>query len=245
MAISQPQPTSAPLTSAILSRPIHSQQQSPLYSKLPQEVRDIIFSYALLPYTPASPPPPKPVNRLYPVAEKPIKHNPYNPIKTPYPVNSTYSRPGQRAKVHHPTALLLVSRRTYLETSHLPVSQAAHNFYAPAQSGPSDVLDVEQYFSRMTAEQRSLVRQVRVFANVSWLLDGGLESFATNEAVQNIELLNLVIRWCDWRGWQSNERLSLRGTHSTVDEDEEQQADEEDEEEQDAEMEEQIGRAHV
>lgn len=81
----------------------------------------------------------------------------------------------------------------------------------------------------MTAEQRTLVRQVRVFANVSWLLDGGLETLAQNEAVQNIELLNLVIRWCDWRGWQSNERLSLRGTHSSAeDEDEQDEEDDED-----------------
>ena len=237
MAISyfQPQLQSTSLAQQIVSRPINSQHQSPLYNKLPQEVRDIIFSYALLPYTPASPPPPKPVNRLYPVAEKPVKHNPWNPVKVPYPSNSTYSRPGQRAKVHHPTALLLVSRRTYLETSHLPVSQAAHNFYAPAQSGPSDVLDVDAYFNRMTAEQRALVRQVRVFANVSWLLDGGLESMASHEALVNIELLNLVIRWCDWRGWQSNERLSLRGTHPVVEE-EEGEEEEEDEEDEDAQM---------
>lgn len=136
--------------------------------------------------------------------------------------------------MHHPTALLLVSRRTYLETAHLPVSQAAHNFYAPAKSGPSDVLDVDAYFGRMTAEQRGLVRQVRVFANVSWLLDGGLESMAAHEALTNVELLNVVIRWCDWREWQSNAPLSLRGTWPSIpdgDADQENDAEEEDDEE--------------
>ena len=58
---------------------------------------------------------------------------------------------------------------------------------------------------------------------------------AAHEALANIELLNLVIRWCDWRGWQSNERLSLRGTHPTVDEDEDQEDEEEDDDE-DAQM---------
>lgn len=235
MAVSTQQPTTTTLSQKLLSRPINLQQQSPLYNKIPQEIRDLIFSYALLPYTPASPPPPPKVNPLYPTPERRIKHNPWNPVKVPYPSDSTYSRPGQRAKVHHPTALLLVSRRTYLETAHLPVSQAAHNFYAPAQSGPSDVLDVEQYFNRMTAEQRSLVRQVRVFANVSWLLDGGLETIAQHEAMAGVELLNVVIRWCDWRGWEQNDPLSLRGTHSTVEEVEEEA---EEDEGEDVEMEE-------
>lgn len=90
----------------------------------------------------------------------------------------------------------------------------------------------------MTAEQRSLVRQVRVFANVSWLLDGGLETMAAHEALRNIELLNLVIRWCDWLGWQSNERLSLRGTHPVVEDDEQEEEDGDEEEDEDAEMEE-------
>ena len=49
---------------------------------------------------------------------------------------------------------------------------------------------------------------------------------------RSIELLNVVVRWCDWRDWQSNAALSLRGTHPVVEEEEDE------EEEEDAEMEE-------
>lgn len=129
--------------------------------------------------------------------------------------------------MHHPVNLLLVCKRTYLETAHLPVQLAAHNFYAPAKSGPSDVLDYTQYFARMSAQQQSLVRQVRVFANVSWLLDGGLEDMIAHPAMSNIALLNLVIRWCDWRGWQHNQTLSLLGTQPEAEVEEEEEQEEE------------------
>lgn len=105
------------------------------------------------------------------------------------------------------------------------------------------MLDVDAYFARMTAEQRSLVRQVRVFANVSWLLDGGLEEMCegrvANESMRGVELLNIVVRWCDWRDWQSNAALSLRGTWPTVDsEDNDSEEDAEEEDEENAQMQE-------
>jgi len=200
-----------PLSTQLLSRPIDLQQQSPLYSLLPQEIRDQIFAYACTPYTPAAPPPPPRVSSLYPStsAPKPPRPNPWNPSRTPYDTNTTYSRPGQRAKVHHPTALLRACRRAYLETAHLPVALAAHNFHAPAASGPADVLDPAAYFRRMTPQQRPLVRQVRVFAGVPWILDGGLDALCAHDAMRRVELLNVVVRWCDWPGWQKNEPLSL------------------------------------
>lgn len=123
--------------------------------------------------------------------------------------------------------LLLVCKRTYLETAHLPVQLAAHNFYAPAKSGPSDVLDYAAYFARMSAQQQSLVKEVRVFSNILWLLDGGVEDMIAHPAMANIELLNLVIRWCDWRGWQHNQTLSLLGTQQPK---EDEEAEEEEEE---------------
>ncbi len=82
----------------------------------------------------------------------------------------------------------------------------------------------------MTPSQRQLVKQVRVFSNVSWLLDGDLENMVAHEAVQGIELLNIVIRWCDWRGWSNNQKLSLSSRSDPITEEEE--------EEEDAEMEE-------
>lgn len=204
-----PSASPSPIFSRLIARPVHLQQQSPLYA-LPQEIRDQIFAYACTPYTPAAPPPPR-VNPLYPSTSsyRPAKRNPWNPRRAPYDVNTTYSRPGQRAKVHHPTALLSVCARTYLETAHLPVTLAAHNFYAPAETGPGDVLAPDAYFARMTPEQRALVRQVRVFGGVEWMLNGGLEELARNAAVRNVELLNVVVRWCDWQGWQKNEPLRL------------------------------------
>ncbi|OBT61264.1 hypothetical protein VE03_09387 [Pseudogymnoascus sp. 23342-1-I1] len=199
-----------PLAETLLTRPINTQRQSPLYL-LPQEIRDQIFAYALTPYTPKAPPPPPKPSALYPStsAPRPRKPNPWNPIRAPYDINTPYSRPGQRAKVHHPTALLLVSRLTHLETAHLPVPLATHTFYAPPSSGPPDILASPEYFARMSPAQQSTVRRVRVFADVAWLLKGELEGVCAHTAMRGVTDFSLVIRWCDWRGWASNEALSL------------------------------------
>jgi hypothetical protein len=118
--------------------------------------------------------------------------------------------------VHHPTALLHLCRLTYLETAHLPVSLATHNFYAPASSGPPDLLDPTSYFAHMTPQQRPLIRSVRLYAAVPALLDGALDALCANDAVRNVETLNLVVRWCDWNGWRKNEPLTLASRPSTA-----------------------------
>jgi hypothetical protein len=207
---------------------ILSQSQSPLF-RLPAEIREQIFEYALTPYVPAPPPPPPKVNPLYPStsAPRPRKKNPWNPVKEHYPTESQYSRPGQRAKVFHPMALLYTCKRAYTEAAHLPVLLARHNFYSPAESGPGDVSGPKEYFAQMTEEQRTLVRRCRVYGNVEWLLSGGLEGLVAEEAMRGVDSLNLVVRWCDWRGWKRNETLSLsaarpRSLHGADEEDEDE-----------------------
>lgn len=61
----------------------------------------------------------------------------------------------------------------------------------------------------MTPAQQSTVRRVRVFADVAWLLKGELAGMCTHSAMRGVTDFALVIRWCDWRGWASNEALSL------------------------------------
>lgn len=85
------------------------QSQSPLYSKLPKELRDYIFELSC--------------------TQSPDERHLYD-------TNSYYYRPGQTARQRTYTALLQTCRRVWLESNALPMRQAEHAFWF--QRGPYD-----------------------------------------------------------------------------------------------------------
>lgn len=83
----------------------NQQLQSPLFGILPAEIRNDIFSLALLQY---------------------------EDLTQPYPENDFCYRPGHRARRVVSTQLLLTCRRIWLEANHWPMEQAVHSFWFDA-----------------------------------------------------------------------------------------------------------------
>jgi len=83
----------------------NQQLQSPLFSILPAEIRNDIFSLALMQY---------------------------EDLTQPYPENDFCYRPGHRARRIVSTELLLTCRRIWLEANHWPMEQAVHSFWFDA-----------------------------------------------------------------------------------------------------------------
>ncbi|KAI1329666.1 hypothetical protein F5Y16DRAFT_364972 [Xylariaceae sp. FL0255] len=84
-----------PVAVSILDDPksVNRQLDSPLFSQLPGELRDIIWEYAL---------------------------TSYEDFNKPYPLDASYTRPGQAARSRVAVNLLLTCRAVYLETFLIP-----------------------------------------------------------------------------------------------------------------------------
>jgi hypothetical protein len=80
----------------------NAQEQSPFFSMLPREIRDLIWAFATAPYE---------------VEEK------------RYDANEYYCRPGHTAPLKTDFWLLLTCRRVWLEANPLPMLQAEHCFW--------------------------------------------------------------------------------------------------------------------
>ena len=150
----------------ISSRPyIQPQLSSPLF-QLPAEIRAEIFSYALL---------------AYPDPTKPFSRHTY------------YYRPSYTHTRRIATALLLVCRRVYLETSLLPLSLNTHIVYGgEASHAPPTYRAYLFPTNSLRTVQRDAIRKVHLFAQQYWLEDW-------NERDQ----------WHDFcRSWQRQRRIS-------------------------------------
>jgi len=88
-----------------LSLSVNPQSSSSLYNgKIPSEIRDQIFYYAMTEYTKPDP-------------------------ESQYPESTNYTRPGYTGKRTITTGLMLACRRIYLETYHLPMVTKEHVFW--------------------------------------------------------------------------------------------------------------------
>ncbi|KAJ7512536.1 hypothetical protein B0H11DRAFT_1684696, partial [Mycena galericulata] len=169
---------------------VQDQLQSPLFSTLYPELRNIVFRHAL---------------------------TEYDDVARPYSKHEYYYRPGFEFAGRIDTNLLLTCRLVYLETHLLPVSLNEHVFWQYRGPGsdlpgrgyiPSNPISYhDTYFDRMTVQQCSVVRRARFFAQVFWLESRKAQKWAAGLGVRKV---TITIRHSDWWFWERSEPLRLQ-----------------------------------
>ncbi|KAL9100571.1 MAG: hypothetical protein Q9163_004060 [Psora crenata] len=159
---------------------INPQLDSPLYSRLPAEIRTMVFEYALLAYG--------------------------DPAK-PYSKHSYHYRvPGYTHARRIATALLLSCRRVYMETSTLPLELNQHVVYGGETShAPPSYRPYLFPKPSLRLVQRQAIRSVHLFAQQYWLEDWNerhqWHDFCrswSNGLAPGLERLRVTLRHTDW-----------------------------------------------
>ena len=159
----------------ITSRPyINPQVTSTLFSKLPAEIRNHIFYYALLAYP---------------------------DFARPYSKHSYWYRPGFTHVRAISVNLLLTCRRLYLETHLLPVLHNEHVIWGVEKSRiPPGSTNPLLHDRHMTPSQRNAIQYVHLFTQQFWLEDwkNQWRDFTTSWPKSGPERLRITIRHTDW-----------------------------------------------
>lgn len=167
------------------------QPQSPLFSTLPAEIRNQIFSLAL---------------------------TPHEDLTNPYPEHDFCYRPGHRARRILSTTLLLTCRRIWLEANHLPMEQTVHPFWFDSGRRPpwvkgNEHARIDRLVSAMTPTQLKHGTHLQFFAQMYWLERRSLVRLLADPSyqplVKNMRSLTITIRYSDWWNWESNEPLRI------------------------------------
>ncbi|KAH8836089.1 hypothetical protein DL96DRAFT_107858 [Flagelloscypha sp. PMI_526] len=179
----------APIQSTLVAKfenNYNDQTSSPLYTLVPNEIRNTIFGYCLKPTYDLS--------------------RPYNPI-------GYVSRPGYRYPLKVDTTLLQTCRLVYLEGHQLPVDiLKEHTLWrhrGPANEGARE-FNWEEFLNQAEEElewQRDIVERVVLFTQLYWLESDFSE--VTGESALKAKTLKVVIRHHDWWNWESNTPLAL------------------------------------
>lgn len=122
-----------------------SQRQSPLF-RLPFDVRDTIFRYAL---------------------------SQYDDVEHPYKNTKPYCRPGYRGPHCIQTDLLLTCRLSWLEYNDVPLQSTTHTYWF-FDGPPSKLVSLgsrgfARFFDSLTLNNLAALTHVRLFASVHWL----------------------------------------------------------------------------
>jgi len=170
----------------------NQQTQSLLFSVIPPEIRNNIFSLALLQY---------------------------EDLTQPYPEHDYCYRPGHRARRIVSTELLLTCRRIWLEANHWPMEQAVHSFWFDSDRRPkwteavnSDVFRLKKFMEKFTPTQRLHVKHVQLSAQMYWLNRNLMWSEIWNylgDRSLSLDTLTVTIRHSDWWFWESDAPLKL------------------------------------
>lgn len=174
----------------------YAQSQSPLFNRIPPEVRDQIFKLALTAY------------------EDPSRK--YRP-------SAYYYRPGYTCAHRIDTDLLLTCRRIYWETFTLPASINEHTLWY-GRAPPSMERNHFAVDNRLgSTVRRRHLRTVHVFTQQVWLESAGFASFTGLWEYACPTTLIITLRHSDWWWWEYGEPLcfdpkqegrALRNYHS-------------------------------
>ncbi|KAI1859261.1 uncharacterized protein JN550_012070 [Neoarthrinium moseri] len=226
----------APVTLAeqLGAREVHPQRQSPLYGRIPAELRDHIFRYALEEFCP-----PEAQARLPTFSARCYRHG-EEPPSTPEYLTAIgdgqevryagrrrretrrgydWVRPDCPEPTAVAVALLATCRAVYLETHALPLMLREHRFYLERgpPHGVGSVAGLRAYFEEALSgpapvrglRQRDLVRSVRFFVQLFWLEDANAPYHFWHLAtatpwLRPVERLRITVRRADWWHWESN-----------------------------------------
>ncbi|KAL8751651.1 MAG: hypothetical protein Q9199_006274 [Rusavskia elegans] len=166
-----------------MDHPINPQSDSPLFNRIPPEVRNEIFKLALTVYE--------------------------DPKSRKYRASAYYCRPGFTRAHRIDTDLLLTCRRVYWETFKLPASINEHTSWylreppgimknhIPIDDRPCSII------------RRQGLRTVHVFAQQFWLEGVGFAGFTGLWEYACPTTLIITLRHSDWWWWESEEPLSF------------------------------------
>ncbi|RMX73480.1 hypothetical protein D0869_13562 [Hortaea werneckii] len=166
----------------------NEQLASPLFSKLPRELRDLIWAYSTAPY------------------EDPDGK---------FDETAYYYRPGHTARLKSDTALLLTCRRVWLEANAMPMLQAEHSFYF--HRAAPDARN-SQWMSRLTDKNRRDFGHLHMFAQMFAIERltsdlGHVRRFFLSESPKPNDfqprMMHVTIRHTDWWFWENEEPLRL------------------------------------
>lgn len=176
----------------ILAKPVAEQTQSPLYSKLPGEIRGQVFAFALTDY-----PDPDPARR-------------YSP-------DTCFTRPSYFAPRKSDVQLLRTCRAIYRECWHLPFILKEQLYWlttsdrAPPEfrrSGPRLSRWLQQ-IAELQGEDKVVIDKLRVFAQMFKLEEGAMGALLRTPHLQP-RSITLTIRHADWWWWESDAPLSFQ-----------------------------------
>ncbi|KAF9077062.1 hypothetical protein BDP27DRAFT_1313061 [Rhodocollybia butyracea] len=180
-----PTPELTPPTPELIAQFIadHNEQDNcPLFDRIPPEVRNTIFLYALLSY---------------------------EDLSARFPDDEHYSRPEYRHASHIDPRLLQTCRLIYLETRFLPVMADEHVFWCHRPPpGNRYASNPTQYFASLSEEQKDHVDRVHFFTQQYYLED----EFPRICALPNMRprSLKITLRHGDWWFWEDNNPLRLK-----------------------------------
>ena len=172
----------------------NQQLQSPLFGTLPAEIRNHIFSLALLQY---------------------------EDLTQPYPENDFCYRPGHRARRILSTELLLTCRRIWLEANHWPMEQAVHSFWFDHNRRPSwtsrnawnDDVRFIRFMDNFSSKSSLRIKHIQVSAQMYWfegsLVHSDIWDCLNNKSL-NLDTFTLTIKHTDWWNWESDSPLRFK-----------------------------------
>jgi hypothetical protein len=159
----------------------HPQTQSPLFNRIPGEIRDLILEFAVT------------ATDIY---------------SAPVPDDDPCFRPGYRFRKRIFLDVLLTCRKIYLEARLFPASVNEHVFWGyrgPAYRSHWDTAG--QYFRKMSQEKRSVVEVVHFFTQQFFLehLDLPLVPYR----LVSPRKCMITLRHEDWWMWENGEPLGI------------------------------------
>ncbi|KAE8140173.1 hypothetical protein BDV38DRAFT_27357 [Aspergillus pseudotamarii] len=164
----------------------HEQRQSPLFSRLPSEIREEIFAFVL---------------------------SSYDDTTRAYQKETYWTRPGHYGPQHVSTGLLRTCKRIYTEAWFMPFIFAEHTEYLTASDRKPRSATWSDCLKIMDADYEKLQpRFIRIFAQM-WVLEPG-DRFQQTLDMPHFypKQITLTIRYTDFWFWEDDEPLRIDST---------------------------------
>lgn len=177
-------PPPEPLHQQLLAKEVDPQEESPLFSLLPPEIRTNIFTLVL---------------------------SDYEDTDSPYHIDTCYSRPSYFAPRKTSTELLRTCRAIYRETWFLPFILTEQTYWlsAPDRAPPNYITKLKQLLpeiARQLNQDTVEFESLHVFAQMYRIEQGGLAQLLHTSRLHP-RRLTLTIRHTDWWFWEDDEPL--------------------------------------
>ena len=176
------------IMSASVLEPINPQSSSPLFNRIPAEIRNHVFELALTAYDDHT---------------KPYKNGQY------------YYRPDHRYAHKVDTNLLLTSRRVLAETKDIPASINEYTCWfgrAPPWASTNGLTRLANEDAVGVLVRRNALKYVHLFTQQTWL-EGSFRQFTDLWKLASPTHLKITLRHSDWWWWEHEAPLALEPKH--------------------------------